>query len=219
MGVATSSIPSRAVACGLLILAAATPGTAQDGPSMTIDGFRGLTWGASASEVTASLGAPVENRRLEGGLQMLAYRDTLVGRPSVVLLGLLDDGLVKGQEVVPAGGGDECIEYIRAVHQAVNLRYPLIRPNEQAKNNSRDTICEAAAEGLAFWYRQWTDEETGSVVTVRLDSGSDEVNLVYESQAFRTWAKSGAPGAQPDGDEPLVPDEGRAAADEVDPAP
>jgi hypothetical protein len=220
MGLATSSIPSRVVACGLLTLAAATPVTAQDGPSMTIDGFRGLTWGASASEVTASLGAPVESRRVAGGLQMLAYRDTLAGRPSVVLLGLLDDeGLVKGQEVVPAGGGDECIEYIRAVHQAVNLRFPLIRPNEQAKNNSRDTICEAAAEGLAFWYRQWRDEETGSVVTVRLDSGSDEVNLVYESQAFRTWAQSGAPGAPGAGNEPRVPDQGRATADEVDPAP
>lgn len=213
MGLNIVSFRSRVAACGLLTLAASATALAQDGPSATIDGFRGLHWGVTSADIEASFGPPLESQRIDSGLLMVAYRDSLAGRPSVVLFGLLDGaGLVKGQEVVTAGGGEACIEYIRAVHEAVNLRFPLIRPNEQAKNNSRDAICEAAAEGLAFWYRQWRDEKTGSVITVRLDSGSDEVDLIYESQAFRDWAAM-------DADAGFVPDEGTAEARDVDPAP
>ncbi|MGI9039359.1 MAG: hypothetical protein ACR2GQ_10920 [Gemmatimonadota bacterium] len=210
---ASSAVPARLILCGLLTIAAAGSGLAQDGPSATIDGFRGLRWGVTPTEIEASFGPPLESQRMDGGLHMIAYRDSLAGRPSVVLFGLLDDvGLVKGQEVIDAGDGEACIEYIRAVHEAVNLRFPLIRPNEQAKNNSRDAICEAAAEGMAFWYRQWRDEQNGSVVTVRLDSGSDEVNLIYESQVFRQWADI-------DTDVGVVPDDGRAEAEDINPVP
>ena len=157
-------------------------------PSNTISGFRELDWGTSEAEVVRTYGDPFERRDLESGLQMLAYRSSLVGLPSVVLLGLLaDEGLVKAQEVIDVAEGDACIETIRDIHAEIDLQYPLIRPKEQAKNNTPDVICEAAPRGLAYWNRQWTDTETGSTITVSLASGSGHVDLIYESGRFREW--------------------------------
>ena len=154
--------------------------------SETIEGFEELAWGTGAAEIVGRYGEPIEQRRLESGLSMLAFRDSLAGEPSIVLFGLLDeDGLVKAQEVVDVG--EDCIEVIRRIHRHINLQYPLIRPAEQAKNNSPEDICAAAPQGLAFWHRQWRDEATGSVITVSLESGSEQVDLTYESRRFREW--------------------------------
>lgn len=216
--------PWRALAVAAVLILPAGPAAAQEGeeagadvappaaervgPSTSIEGFRGLEWGTSEAEIIAVFGEPVERRRLENGLQLLAYRDSLVGRPSLLLFGLLEaDGLVKAQEVIDVEAGNACIETIREIHRDVNLQYPLIRPAAQAKNNTPETICDAAPEGLAYWHRQWRDETTGSVVTVSLASGSDEIDLIYESGRFREWV---APeGAQAD----VVDDEG--ASDEA----
>lgn len=157
-------------------------------PSTAISGFRELDWGTPEAEIVQSYGDPFERRELENGLQMLAYHSSLVGEPSVVLLGLLaNEGLVKAQEVIDVADGDACIEIIRDIHAEINLQYPLMRPKEQAKNNTPDVICEAAPRGLAFWHRQWTDAETGATITVSLASGSEHVDLIYESGRFRAW--------------------------------
>ena len=162
-------------------------------PSTTISGFRELDWGTSEAEIVRSYGDPFERRDLENGLQMLAYRSSLVGQPSVVLLGFLaDEGLVKAQEVIDVADGDACIETIRDIHAEIDLQYPLIRPKEQAKNNTPDVICEAAPRGMAYWHRQWTDAETGSIITVSLASGSEHVDLIYESGRFREWVDPNA---------------------------
>ena len=164
------------------------PAPASPEPSTTITGFRGIEFGASAGEIRSVFGEPVENRRLESGLRMLAYRGELADQPSLILFGLLDDlGFVKAQEVVDLAGGDACIYQIREIQQAINLKYPLIRPAEQARNNTADPICTAAPAGQAFWYRQWRDETTGAVITVSVASGTDEVDVIYESRVFRDW--------------------------------
>jgi hypothetical protein len=164
------------------------------GASAEVSSFRGISFGASAEEVRQVFGDPVEERRLENGLQILAYRGELVGRPSLIFFGLLDDdGLVKGDEVVDLAGEEECIEQVRDIHHRIDLRYPLIHPAEQARNNSPDPICAAAPAGQAYWHRQWRDESTGAVITVSVASGSDEIDVIYESRAFREWAaQSGA---------------------------
>lgn len=165
------------------------------GPSMTISGFRGLEWGTTENQILSTFGEPSERRELDTGLHMLAYRSVLAGRPSVVLFGLLEnEGLVKAQEVIEVGDGDECIERIRDIHHEVDLQFPLLRPREQARNNTPDVICDAAPRGLAYWHRQWTDTETGSVVTVSLSSGSQHVDLIYESGRFREWVDPEADG-------------------------
>lgn len=194
MGSTPAARAFRNVLAILLLMGGANGALAQDtmadaeGPFTSITGFRGLDWGTPQAEVIASLGEPSERRRLENGLEMVAYRGTLVGRPSIVLFGFLEDeGLVKAQEVSNLAGGDECIEQVRDVHREVNLRYPLIRPTEEAKNNSPDAICTAAPAGEAYWHRQWRDEATGSVITVSVRSGSDQVELTYESRAFVDW--------------------------------
>jgi len=157
-------------------------------PSATISGFRGVEFGASADDIRAVFGEPLEERRLENGLRMLAYRGELAGQPSVILFGLLDDrGFVKAQEVIDLAGGEECIGQIRDIHHEINLRYPLIRPAEQARNNTPDAICTAAPAGQAYWHRQWRDQSTGALITVGVSSGSDEIDVVYESRAFRDW--------------------------------
>lgn len=157
-------------------------------PSTTITSFRGIEFGASADEIRNAFGEPVEDRRLDNGLRMLAYRDELAGQPSVILFGLLDDpGFVKAQEVIDLADGDACVSQIREIQQAINLKYPLIRPAEQARNNTPDPICTAAPAGQAFWHRQWRDETTGAVITVSVASGTDEVDVIYESRAFRDW--------------------------------
>lgn len=157
-------------------------------PSTTISGFRGIEFGASGDEIRATFGEPLEERLLENGLRMLAYRGELAGQPSVILFGLLDDrGFVKAQEVIDLAGGEECIGQIRDIHHEINLKFPLIRPAEQARNNTPDAICTAAPAGQAFWHRQWRDDSTGALITVSVPSGSDEVDVIYESRAFRDW--------------------------------
>lgn len=157
-------------------------------PSTSITGFRGIEFGASAEQIRSVFGAPIEDRRLDNGLHMLAYRGELAAEPSLILFGLLDDrGFVKAQEVIDLAGGSDCIAEIRQIHHEINLTYPLIRPSEQARNNTPDPICVAAPAGGAFWHRQWRDESTGAVITVSVASGSDEVDVIYESQAFRDW--------------------------------
>jgi len=185
-------------------------------PSTTIAGFRELDWGTAEAEIVRTYGDPFERRELESGLQMLAYHSSLVGQPSVVLLGLLaDEGLVKAQEVIDVADGDACIETIRDIHAQVDLLYPLIRPKEQAKNNTRDAICEAAPQGMAYWHRQWVDPETGSTITVSLASGSEHVDLIYESRRFREWVEPDAEGQTVNVQE----DEGSPAEDVLEAVP
>lgn len=187
----------------------------ETGASMTIDGVGDLAWGTPAEEVRTRLGQSSGDEMLEAGLRMLAYEDSLSGRPSVLLLGFLgDQGLVKGQYVAAIDTSAACVEYIREVHRMVDRRYPLIRPTEEARNNSPDVICKAAAEGLAFWHRQWRDEESGAVVTVSLPSGSDRVHVTYESAVFRDWIRARAQVETVD-----VPDRGAAAPQEIDAVP
>jgi hypothetical protein len=184
---------------------------AQQRASATIESFRGLAWGSSAEVVLDAFGEPEEDSLLDGGLRMLAFRDSLVGRPSVVLFGILsEDGLVKGQEVITALEGQECVDQMRSIHTFVDLQYPLIRPTEEAINYTNGMICEAVKQGSAFWHRQWIDEVTGSVVSVRLDSGSTQINLIFESLTFREWI--GAPVE-------VVPDESAAAEDAIGQVP
>jgi len=172
----------------VMVLLAISTGHAQERPSTTIESFRGLAWGSNAESILGAFGEPEEDTVLDGGLRMLAFRDTLVGRPSVLLFGILPDaGLVKGQEVVTMLEGPECIDQMRKIHNLVDMRYPLIRPTEEARNNTALTICEAVKQGSGHWHRQWIDETSGSVVSVRLDAGSTQVNLIYESLKFREW--------------------------------
>lgn len=190
----------------LMTLLVVSTGSAQQSPSATIESFRGLPWGSDAEAILEAFGEPEEDTILEGGLRMLTFRDSLVGRSSLVLFGILpDQGLVKGQEVVIALEEQACVEQIRKIHTFVDLQYPLIRPTEEARNNTGGMICEAVKQGSGHWHRQWIDQVTGSVISVRLDSGSTQINLIYESRQFREWI-----GAPVD----VVPDEA-AAADEV----
>jgi hypothetical protein len=184
---------------------------AQQHPSSSIESFRGFAWGIDAQAVMDALGEPEQDTILDGGLRMLAFRDSLVGRPSVMLFGVLpEDGLVKGEELITALEGQKCIDQIRKIHNSVDLQYPLIRPTEEARNNTAGLICEAAKRGQGFWHRQWIDESTGSVISVRLDSGSRQVSLIFESLQFRVWV-----GAPID----VVPDVSEAAEDAIGPSP
>jgi hypothetical protein len=195
----------------LMVLTAAAAATAQQRPSMTIDGFRGVAWGAETEVVISQFGEPEEDRLLEGDLRMLAYRDTLMGQPSVVLFGFLPEGgFQKAQVVINTLSGQECIDQIRSIHSYVDRQYPLIHPTEEARNNTPYFICDAAEQGQAHWHRQWHDETTGAVVSVRLDSGTIQVNLIYESLAFREWVG-----------EPLseVPDEADGVDESISPTP
>lgn len=178
-------------------------------PSTEISSFRGIEWGTTEAELVEAFGQPVEQRQLETGLELMAYRSELVGQPSLILFGLLDEeGLVKAQEVIDVPGGDACIDMIRSIHHQIDLQYPLIRPSEQAKNNTPDAICDAAPAGSAYWHRQWRDEETGSVITVSLASGSQQLDVTYESRQFRDWA-------EPDQAESAEPLEDEGAPTEI----
>lgn len=191
--------------------------TESTGPATTITGFRGLEWGTTEAEILGAFGEPFERRELQDGMRMLAYRSSLVGQPSVVLFGLLaneNGGLVKVQEVIEVADGDACIEIIRDIHQEIDLQYPLIRPKEQAKNNTPDVICDAAPRGMAYWHRQWTDAETGSVITVSLASGSEHVDLIYESGRFRDWVDP-----ESDRTTEVLEDEGAATEDALEAVP
>jgi len=172
----------------LLTLLLVPSAVAQQRVSLTIESYRDLPWGTAAEVVLETFGEPEEDAILDGELRMLAFRDSLVGQPSVVLFGVLPDGgLVKGQEVVNAFEGQECVDQVRRIHRFVDLQYPLIHPKEQAKNNTAGMICEAVKQGSGYWNRQWIDESTGSVISVRLEPGSDQINLIYESLRFREW--------------------------------
>lgn len=198
------------LAAGLCLFASAAAAqetTAEaGGPFTSITGFRGLDWGASVAEVVAARGEPTGRRTLDNGIELIAYRGQLAERPSVVLYGFLEGrGFVKAQEISNLAGGEACIEQVRDVHREINLRYPLISPAEQAKNNSPDAICSAAPAGEAFWHRQWRDDTTGSVITVSVRSGSDKLELTYESKTFIDWAAAGDGPTTPDVEDEGVP--------------
>lgn len=200
--------PHATAFAALLTLITISSADAQQRASTTIDSFRGLPWGSGAEAILEAFGEPEEDEVLNGGLRMLAFRDSLGGRASVLLFGVLPEGgLVKGQEIVTAMEGRECIDQMRDIHRLIDLQYPLIRPTEEARNSTADMICEAAQRGGAYWYRQWIDEATGSVISVRLDSGSTQINLIYESRPFREWV--GAPLE-------VVPDEAAASEAAID---
>lgn len=182
----TSVLASLILATGLSDL------YAQQQVSNTIDGFNGMPWGSSELAVRTEFGDPTQADVLENGIVVLAYRDTLLGEPSVSLYAILgDQGLIKGQHAVKLRlDKGNCEGQYRVYRDHVTLTYPLIVPIENYDFPFTDDFCTAIEEGTGEWANQWKDSRTGSVATVIVQRGTDEVKLIYESRAFIAWLES-----------------------------
>jgi hypothetical protein len=189
----------QATVAFLLLLPAASSVQAQQRASSSIDGFNGLSWGASESDIRARFGEPAKVDSLENGVVVLAYREELLGEPAVAFYALLGTrGMVKGQHVVKLHLGEgDCEGQYRTYRDHVKLAYPLIVPVESFDFPFTDDFCTALENGEGEWMSQWTDPANGAVITVIVQRGSDEVLLVYESATFLEWL---GPEANPEGE-------------------
>jgi hypothetical protein len=166
---------------------------AQDGVSNTIDGFNGIPWGASQSDIRATHGVPAQVDTLDNGIVVLAYREELLGEPAVAFYALLgDSGMVKGQHVAKMQLDEgNCEGQYRVYRDHVTLTYPLIVPVENYDYPFTESFCTALQNQRGEWANQWTDETNGAVITVIVPRGSDEVMLIYESLTFLNWIEPG----------------------------
>jgi len=173
----------------LALLMAASGLNAQNRASTSIDGFHGMPWGTAETEILAQFGEPAQVDTLENGILVLAYRETLLGEPAVALYAILADrGLVKGQHVVKLHLDEgNCETQYRVYRDHVTLAYPLIVPVENYDYPFTEDFCTALQNRRGVWANQWTDTSNGSVVTVIVPPGTDEVRLIYESAAFLNW--------------------------------
>lgn len=160
--------------------------SAQQGVSMSVDGFDGFAWGASEADIEARLGEPAVVDSLNNGILVLAYRVDLLGEPSVAYYALLgEEGLVKGQYLVKLKLDEgDCEGQYRVYRDYVTLTYPLIPPVENYDYPFTEDFCTALENGRGTWANQWADPENGAFVTVIVQEGTDEVKLIYESAAF-----------------------------------
>lgn len=168
---------------------ASLPLPAQHAASTSVDGFNGLPWGTSAEAIVERFGDPVQRDRLDNGIIVLAYRETLLDLPVSTLYAVLPDrGLVKGQHMfeLDLEAGDCEGQYTR-LRDHVKFSYPLIAPVENADYPFEVDFCTAVSEGTGEWATQWTDRSTSSIVTVVVERGSEEVKLIYESGLFLDW--------------------------------
>jgi len=161
----------------------------------SIDGFNGLAWGSSDSAIRAKFSEPAQVDSLESGIVVLAYREELLGEPAVALFAVLGDhGLIKGQHIVKLKLEEgNCEGQYRLYRDYVTLTYPLIVPIENYDYPFTEDFCTALQNGHGHWANQWADRSNGSVVTVIVQEGTDEVKLIYESATFLNWLHDRVP--------------------------
>ena len=181
--------PIAVILACLALPAAASWLNAQERVSTSIDGFHGLSWGATTTEILAQFGEPAQVDTLENGVLVLAYRETLLGEPAVSFYAILaDQGLVKGQYVVKLRLEEgNCEAQYRVYRDHVTLAYPLIVPVENYDYPFTEDFCTAVQNRRGTWANQWRDTSNGSVITVIVPLGTDEVRLIYESATFLDW--------------------------------
>jgi hypothetical protein len=184
-----------------LALVGPAPLAGQQAVSVAIEGFNGFPWGVSRTEIEAAFGEPDQADRMDNGVLVLAFRDSLLSREAVTLYALLEGrGLVKGQHMVRIDleAGD-CEGQYRVYRDYVTLRYPLIKPVESYEFPFSVDFCTAIADRTGGWATQWKDPSTGAVVTVVVEEGTEVVKLIYESGAFLEWLDP-PPSAEEDSD-------------------
>lgn len=173
------------LAC-LPLLGAASDSAAQNRASTSIDGFNDVAWGSTEQDTRASFGEPVQVDSLDNGIVVLAYREDLLGEPTVTLFAFLGEhGLIKGQQTarLHLDAGD-CEGQYRVYRDHVTLAYPLIKPVESYDYPFTEDFCTALRNRRGEWANQWTDPDNGAVVTVIVQRGTDQVKLIYESATF-----------------------------------
>ena len=141
------------------------------------------------TEILAQFGEPAQVDTLENGVLVLAYRETLLGEPAVAFYAILaDQGLVKGQYVVKLRLEEgNCEAQYRVYRDHVTLAYPLIVPVENYDYPFTEDFCTALQNRRGTWANQWRDTSNGSVITVIVPLGTNEVRLIYESATFLDW--------------------------------
>lgn len=181
--------PIAVILACLALLTTASGLIAQERASTSIDGFHGMPWGTTETEILAQFGEPAQVDTLENGILVLAYREIFLGEPAVAFYAILADrGLVKGQYVVKLRLEEgSCEAQYRVYRDHVTLAYPLIVPIENYDYPFTEDFCTALRNQRGVWANQWTDTSNGSVITVIVPLGTDEVRLIYESATFLEW--------------------------------
>lgn len=185
------SLPAMVAIVGQLISAPAAD--AQQRVSMTVDEFNGFPWGTPASAIYEALGEPARTDTLDGGMLVVAYRDSLEETASVAMYAvLLAEGLVKGQHSISfeeMSRPGECEAQFIRLRKYLLLKYPMIVPEDRSLNNSTKAFCEAVLDGDAAWISTWNDSTTGARAMVVIDAGQPRLNVVFESARFIEWVE------------------------------
>jgi hypothetical protein len=187
-------LPPLAILVLFAIVAAPRAAPAQERVSMTVDGFNGFHWGTPVSVILAELGDPARADTLEGGMLVLAFRDSVEQMASVAMYAVLvGEGLVKGQHSVSfdeLSSTEDCEAQFIRFRKYLLLKYPMIIPEDRSRNDSRKSFCAAVQDGDAAWISTWNDSSTGARAMVVIDAGQPRLNVVYESARFIAWVDS-----------------------------
>lgn len=182
----------------LLILLPTTVG-AQQGVSLRIDEFEGFPWGTTEEVVLDRLGEPIQADMLVEGVVVLAFLGTIEDTASVALFAFLPgQGLVKGQHSIAFAASDDCIALFRIMRNHLLLKYPMIVPTDQSRNDSAKGFCAAVPDGDAATISTWKDPQTSARAMVSIEAGRPRLNVVFESAAFVAWAEDPGRALEPE---------------------
>lgn len=162
-------------------------------------GFAGVPWGAYRDTIEAIHGeAPEVNELTAIPAVTLTYPDLrLDGRPGAAgFLVHAEEGLIRGQLLLPYGQGDDCWQLFTRWRDALDAALPDARRRQELDRGPEDLdFCTSFQLGQASAAVEWRDPDSGALVGMRLDLETGVLRVSYESPAFGRISVSGDEGA------------------------
>jgi hypothetical protein len=135
----------------------------------------------------SSKSAPVLDS-VDASLRRVAYAEQVLGRDVTTIL-MFDSasGFMKGLYKV-GFDSEECETVFKAFSDAVNQRYPWLKPWKSKYNSSSLEFCGGVTIGKAGWMMSWKDPSQTASISIGLYPRTGEVEVAYEGPAFPAWA-------------------------------
>lgn len=152
------------------------------------EGFGGLAWGVDRAAVVQTWGEPDRTDDLEGSAATAVVYANAVLAGEDASLGFLvhpEEGLIRGQALLPYGEGEDCSRLYAKIRDLVDAALPAQEVTSRVERGPNDlTFCTAFQIGAASARAAWTDPDSDARVTLMLDLPTGTVRLSYESPAF-----------------------------------
>lgn len=160
-------------------------------------GFAGMEWGSRQSEIISEWGSPSRIDEFDDfdALALVYDEKVLAGEPAS--LGFLihsEEGLIRGQALLPYGEGEDCSRLFGKIRNLIELALPDHEPTVQIDRGPDDlTFCTAFQIGAATGTVAWNDPNTGNRIVLTLDLSAGVVRVSYESATFSRLIETNEP--------------------------